>query len=116
MIQKKFLQIGKMKIFWTDFAIQNLKSIFDYYSVRANKKVAHKIRKRILESTKQLIFQPKSGQIEFNLEKLNQNHRYIVSGNYKIIYRIEQNQIIINDIFDARQNPEKINNGKRNKK
>lgn len=31
-----------MKIIWTDFAIQNLKDIFDYYSKNANKKVAHK--------------------------------------------------------------------------
>ena len=35
------------KIIWTDFAIENLKDIFDYYSVKANKKIAHKIRKSI---------------------------------------------------------------------
>jgi len=28
-----------MKIIWTDFAIQNLKDIFDYYSKNANKKL-----------------------------------------------------------------------------
>jgi toxin ParE1/3/4 len=32
-----------MKIIWTDFAIENLKSIFEYYAIKANRKVAHKI-------------------------------------------------------------------------
>ena len=32
-----------MKIIWTDFAIDNLKNIFDHYSTKASKKVAHKI-------------------------------------------------------------------------
>lgn len=105
-----------MKIIWTDFAIKNLKEIFDYYSDKANKKIAHKIRKEILSTTKQLIKNPESGQLEFNLEKLNQNHRYLISGNHKIIYRIDENQIIINDVFDTRQNPVKMVDKNRNKK
>lgn len=105
-----------MKIIWTDFAIDNLKEIFDYYSNKANKKVAHKIRTQILASTKQLINNPESGQIELNLQKLNQNHRYIVCGNYKVIYKIENSEIVINDIFDGRQNPIKMNDKKRNSK
>ena len=105
-----------MKIVWTDFAIENLKDIFDYYSKKASKRTAHKIRKQILNSTKQLIKNPESGQIEFNLEILKQNHRYLVSGNYKIIYRLNGNEIIINDVFDTRLNPVKMNDENRNKK
>lgn len=102
-----------MKIIWTDFAIENLKNIFDFYSKKASKKVAHKIRKDILDSAKQLLKNPDSGQFENNLLKLNQNHRYLVCGNYKVIYRTEDELIIISDIFDARQNPIKINDDKR---
>ncbi|OBW40937.1 Plasmid stabilization system protein [Chryseobacterium sp. MOF25P] len=90
-----------MKIVWTNFAIKNLKSIFDYYVTKANRKVAHKIRKQILDSTKQLIKNPESGQLELYLEKLNLDHRYILIKNHKIIYRIIHNQIVINDIFDV---------------
>jgi len=97
-----------MKTIWTDFAIQNLKDIFDYYSKNANKKVAHKIRKQILASTKQLIQNPESGQTELNLEKLNQKYRYLVVGNYKVIYKFVQDEIRIIDIFNTRQNPLKI--------
>jgi len=102
-----------MKIIWTDFAIENLKEIFDYYSENATKKVAHKIKKQILTSTKQLLDYPESGQVEFHLQKLNQNHRYLVSGNYKIIYRINEDQVIISDVFDTRQEPTKMNDKNR---
>lgn len=81
-----------------------------------SRKIAHKIRKQILSSTKQLIKNPASGQLELNLEKLKQNHRYLVNGNYKIVYRINENEIIINDVFDTRQDPIKINDKNRNKK
>jgi len=102
-----------MNIVWTDFAISNLKDIFDYYPTKANKKVAHKIRIQILKSSKQLKNNPNSGLIEPNLIRLKKNHRYLVSGNYKLIYRITDNQIIINDVFDTRQNPSKMNDEKR---
>ncbi|AXG71124.1 ParE toxin of type II toxin-antitoxin system, parDE [Kordia sp. SMS9] len=105
-----------MKIIWTDFAIENLKDIFDYFSNKVSNETAHKIRKQILNSTNQLINNPKSGQLEFNLQKLKQNHRYVVSGNYKIIYRIYAHQIIISDVFDTRQNPTKMNDEDRDKK
>ena len=80
-----------MKLVWTDFAIRNLKDIFDYYSTKASKQVAHKIRRQIL----------------------NNNHRYLVSGNHKLIYRIVGDEIIINDVFDTRQNLSKMNDEKR---
>ncbi|WP_142785225.1 type II toxin-antitoxin system RelE/ParE family toxin [Changchengzhania lutea] len=102
-----------MKIVWTDFAIRNLKDIFDYYSTKANKKVAHKIRRQILKSSKQLKNNPNSGPIESSLTILKKNHRYLVSGNYKLIYRLIDNQVIINDVFDTRQNPSKMNDEKR---
>ncbi|MGB3345631.1 MAG: type II toxin-antitoxin system RelE/ParE family toxin [Aequorivita sp.] len=97
-----------MQLIWSDFAIENLKQIFDYYKARAGEKVAHKIRRQILEATKQLHSNPESGQIEFNLESLKQNYRYILSGSYKVIYRINKDVIFINDVFDVRQNPTKM--------
>lgn len=97
-----------MEIIWTDFAIENLKIIFDYHIVKANKKTAHKIRFQILNAAKQLINHPASGQKELHLEMLEKEYRYVLSGNYKIIYKVEDSYIIITDVFDARQNPSKI--------
>jgi plasmid stabilization system protein ParE len=102
-----------MTIIWTDFAIKNLKDIFDYYTKKASPKTAQKIRTQILNSTFQLISNPKSGQLESNLERLHKNHRYLVSGNYKIIYRVQKNLIIISDVFDTSLNPTKMNDENR---
>lgn len=70
--------------------------------------MAHKIRKEILNSTRQLKKHPESGQQELNLIQLKQEHRYIVTGNYKVVYRFEKETVIIIDIFDTRQNPNKM--------
>ncbi len=77
------------------------------------KKIAKQILKQILKATNQLLNNPESGQVELNLNKLNQNHRYLVVGNYKIVYRLNSNETIINDIFDTRQNPSKMNDENR---
>jgi len=44
-----------------------------------------------------------------NLRRLNQGHRYLVRGNYKIIYKEIPDGILITDVFDTRQDPVKIN-------
>ncbi len=102
-----------MKIIWSDFASEVLHEIYDYYKDKAGFGVARKIRNDIFKTTRQLKKQPESGQIEQSLEKLNQNHRYLVEGNYKIIYRKISEGILITDAFDTRQDPIKINNKNR---
>ena len=61
----------------------------------------------IFSATKQLIKYPKSGQIEETLTILEENHRYLVKGNYKIIYKPVEDGLLITDVFDTRQDPKK---------
>ena len=96
------------QVFWTNFAISELKNIYLYYRMVATNKVADKIRKSIFDSTRHLTKQPLIGTVEENLMDLKQGHRYLVAGNYKIIYRIIHDNIYITDIFDCRQNPQKM--------
>ena len=96
------------QIIWTNFAISELKNIFLYYRMVAGEKTADKIKKSIFSATKPIIRQPFIGAVEENLLDLKQGHRYIVEGNYKIIYRLIDNEIYITDIFDCRQNPTKM--------
>jgi plasmid stabilization system protein ParE len=96
------------QIYWTNFALSELKNIFLYHQMVAGKRVANKIKKSIFSSTKKLNKQPLIGAIEENLKDLNQGHRYLVEGNYKIIYLIINESIFITDVFDCRQNPEKM--------
>ena len=96
------------QIIWTNFAISELKNIYLYYRMVATNKVADKIRKSVFDATRPLIKDPLIGAVEENLESLKQGHRYLVEGNYKIIYRVIQNNIYITDVFDCRQNPQKM--------
>ncbi len=99
------------QIIWTNFAISELKNIFLYYRMVAGEKTADKIRKSIFSSTKPLLKQAFVGALEENLTDLKQGHRYLVKGNYKIIYRVIDDNIYITDIFDCRQNPTKMKRG-----
>lgn len=98
-----------MKIIWSDFATKMLKEIYTYHKDRVSLKIAKNIKSSIFSATKQLLIQPNSGQEELSLQRLQQNHRYVVSGNYKIIYRLVKEGILITDVFDTRQNPTKMN-------
>jgi len=100
---------GNRKIIWSAFASEMLKNIYYYHEENASVAVAQNILANIFNTTKQLESFPESGQIEENLRKLKQEHRYLISGNYKIIYRIIESEIFITDIFDSRQDPSKMN-------
>lgn len=102
-----------MKIIWTDFAAEMLLEIYTYYKIKANTAVARKIKIEIFSAVKQLKKYPSSGQIEFNLECLKESHKYIIKGNYKIIYKEVSEGLLITDIFDTRQDPVKMNDDKR---
>ena len=101
-----------MKIIWSDFASETLKDIYDYYKKVASVTIARKIKENIFIATRQLINHPESGQIEETLLQLEEGHRYLVSNNYKIVYKKVKEGILITDVFDTRQDPIKINNPK----
>lgn len=96
------------QVIWTNFAISELKNIFLYCRMVAGDKVANKIKKSIFDATKPLVQHPFIGAVEENLTDLKQGHRYLVSGNYKIIYKMVDNDIYVTDVFDCRQNPTKM--------
>ena len=97
-----------MKVLWTKSALASLHGIYRYYKENVSITIACKIRDNILASVSQLEKHSLIGQIEELLEDMEGGHRYIVKDNYKIIYKIQTNTIYITDIFDTRQNPDKI--------
>ena len=97
-----------MKVLWTKFALSSLRDIYIFYKEKANISVANRIRDEVLTSTDQLENHALSGQREGSLEDLKESHRYILRGQYKIIYRIKNDEVFITDVFDTRQDPEKI--------
>ena len=103
------MEKGIKEIIWTNPAKEDLKNIFDYLA-EFSEGSAHRVVNRILDRTDMLLKQGFSemGQREPLLEHKSDVYRYLLEGNYKIIYRAKENRIIIDTIFDARQNPEKL--------
>ena len=101
-------------IVWTEFALYELKSIYEYYKVKASPAISKKIIRNISISVKVLPAYPEIGQIEPEFDDFSNPVRYIISSNYKILYRVikVQNRIEILDVFDTRQNPAKITRNK----
>lgn len=99
-----------LKIYWTDWAKIEVKSIYIFLKREANIGVAKKITKEITHEVNRLINQPYLGQIEQELTTSSREFRFLVYSNYKIIYwiNLDKNQIEIWDIFDCRQEPLKI--------
>jgi plasmid stabilization system protein ParE len=48
-----------VKIFWTDFAKEQLRNIFDYYKLKASPRIAKNLVTRIVEKTNTLDFKKK---------------------------------------------------------
>ena len=98
------------KILWTDFAIIQLKDIFDYHLIKASPNIAQRLVQKIIDATIILENNPKAGRKEDLLTARQQDFRFIIVKNYKIIYWIDYEFSIINiaTIFDTRQNPKKI--------
>ena len=71
-------------IIWTDFAIEDLRSISDYIS-RDSKVYADKHVDKLISRVDQLETNPKSGRVvpEINKEEI----RELIEGNYRIVYK-----------------------------
>jgi plasmid stabilization system protein ParE len=98
----------EIKIFWSALAENQLKNIFDYYYEVAGENVATRIITKITERVTILEKNPKAGQREELLKEYTEEFRYLVEGNYKIIYWINSNIVTISSVFDCQQNPEKM--------
>jgi toxin ParE1/3/4 len=79
------------KIVWTEQSVFDLKDIFDYIS-KDSKRYAENQVKRIKEKTLILKTLPESGRIvpELGIREV----RELIEGNYRIVYRILNNELI----------------------
>ncbi|MCA2951408.1 MAG: type II toxin-antitoxin system RelE/ParE family toxin [Cytophagales bacterium] len=97
-----------MKLVYTEQAIASLQECMDFFPPEVPSEKVNEIRDRILAKADKLLVNPYIGQQEEYLEHMGQSHRRVIEGNYKIIYKVEGDAIFITDIFDSRQDPEKM--------
>jgi hypothetical protein len=99
-----------MKVLITQAVLDSLSNTVDFYLYELeipSNFIASLIDQLFLKIDR-LPENPFLGQIEPTLISYKKDHRRIVLGNIKIIYRVDQEVIYITDIFDSRQNPSKM--------
>jgi toxin ParE1/3/4 len=79
-----------VKIIWTDFAIDDLRSIHNYISL-SSKVYADRFIEKLIHRVDQLENYPESGRIVPELN--NETIRELIEGNYRIVYKIKPDHI-----------------------
>jgi len=97
-----------MQLAYTEQALFSLEESLAFIATKVSNEKLIEIRDRILDKADTLLLQPFKGQKDPFLDHLGFGHRRLVEGHYKIIYRIVGEYIYITDIFDSRQDPDKM--------
>ena len=107
----KGIRFMKSKIIWSKKSKTSLIEIKEYFTENASPRIANRLVKEIINKAQLLLETPFAGQKDPFLEFKNQDFRYLIFKNYKLVYRVENQDLIkIYEVFDCRQDPEKIEN------
>jgi len=97
-----------MRIQISKRAQAQLHQIYIYYKDSGKGMAGRRIRAAILKKIMRLKIFPEMGQEEELLKEKNKGFRYLVEGKYKIVYRVKEDTVRIELIFDTRQDPSKM--------
>lgn len=99
-----------MKVVLTDQSLKRLEISLRFYleELEIPKAQVIRIKNRLMRRVRSLSKSPYKGQYEPYLSRLKQGHRRLIEGNFKIVYRVEDNIIYVVDFFDSRDDPGKM--------
>jgi plasmid stabilization system protein ParE len=98
-----------MTLNWTYNATDSLKGYYEYIKETKGVKLARAWRKTIFDSVEHLKSFPRHGRQESSNHYPEKEFRSILQGNYRIIYEVKDQEVIVHLVFDTRQNPDKLN-------
>lgn len=92
----------------TEPAERSLNHIFNYYFQEVSLDLAVRMTDFILDRIETLASLHERGRTVEELKSLNQNHRYIIEGSFKIIYKEVDQEVYVTDIFGMYLDPKKM--------
>lgn len=101
--------MNKLKIKWSFYAKQSLDLIIDYIKLDSPAN-AKSVRKTLVLLAGTLNEFPEKFPKDPYMPKNKGNFRFVSKWNYKIVYEITNEEIIIIDIFHTAQSPDKLVN------
>lgn len=97
----------KTQVVWTESSLIDLEVIYDFIAEQSPKS-AKNIIQAILARTRQMEGFPQSGSPQKTNIKNSREYRYLVTGNYKIIYSLDEKVLYVEAVVDTRQKPRKL--------
>lgn len=99
----------EIKITWTDFAIESVEQYATFLEVeKQDIQAAENLVADIFARVEQLYIFPNSGSPEQLLDHKEFDYFFLPIRYYKIIYRIENNNIFITDVFPCKMHPDEL--------
>lgn len=96
--------MAKRNVVWTKTAAKQRREIFRYWTVRnGSTKYAEKLIKLIAVRIGVILEHPES-----YIRNIYRDTHFSAMGNYSILYKLTENQIIILAFWDNRQDPDKL--------
>ena len=99
----------KLPIRWDRSAKESLDQIYEYI-FQDSPQNARKVKKELIKLVGSLNDFPEKYPREAFLEEVPGNYRSVNKWNYKVIYEVTEDSIIIVDIFPTQQHPSQIKN------
>jgi plasmid stabilization system protein ParE len=100
--------VKRINVIWSNEALTDMEIIYDFLAEKSQL-AAQRIIENLLARTIQLEAFPESGAIDERLSRKGKSYRYLVEGNYKIIYRYQEGQaVFVEIVYDTRYDPDKI--------
>ena len=94
--------MSKPKIIWSNQAKESLLKIYNFFFYEKKTPLGAKnVLNDLLDAPKSINFRN-----QYQVDDINPNFRRIVVRNYKILYKVEREKIIIIDIFSVYQSPQ----------
>lgn len=97
-----------VKVIWTKRAFNQLERAINYIKEDRGVSYARIVLDKVIKSTALLAENPRMGPIEQLLKHKKSEYRYLLAFAYKIIYRVENDRVVISRIFHSARNPEKL--------
>ena len=89
-----------MKLFWTETARQDLQAIWRYIAAD-NPAAAKRWVSRLRERARKILHSPLAGRKV--PEFLRDDIRELIEGNYRIVYQIFEDRLVILTVFEGHQ-------------
>ncbi len=94
-----------MKVVVLAQASQSLKRSLQHLALHYDRRYLLAVQRAIKQKIRWLADNPGAGQFEPELDWTDMGYRRIVVKDFKIVYRMDGDVIVVNDIFDSRRDP-----------